>query len=1201
MKTTLNFKKLALLLLLTATIGQMQAQDDVYTAGYYTNTNGKTVAAVYKNGTLLYHFPTAPSSNNYKATAVTIDPDTKDVYWAYTYDDDLYSFSDIYKNGTKYLNNTTGTWIHKLYFSDGHLYALGSVYDFGWHVAYWKDNNSNPIYQTPVVGYMDPPVDTDFCINNGDVYFYEHEGTTVKKNGVELYSYPNCDNLVSVDFYEGHLYVAGYERYIQNNHYVYENKIYKDGTLLYTLPTESSPRINGFFIEGGYLYAMLYSGQVEFMNFLVYVYKPEVQIFNFSNSPVHSYDSNSHGLYTAHYATVDKNCSEILTIQDPVSTNGESTYRIESMKVDPQCEEDDIRELPFIEDFDGLNSGWECWTKYDVDGNNAGNASYWYRFGKGLKASNDPSPFSGDNCAKHKYSGSTMQNGVLVSPRLFLQPNRSSTTLSFWTYEQYPNDCQYEGVLISTSSNSLSSFTEIWTQTNASATWKHVTLDLSAYQGEAVYIAFKYSGQNGHNWYIDDVEVTENESQCYTEGYLPYTQTFDYEMGICWYVIDADMSGGKKCWKWNSSDQSVMHPYGQSGVPQEGWLISRPISIWQEDYGYTLSFKSKSTSSGTGRRNSVWISVDQSASNPPDPADFTEIWVDPSYSSSWTEYEIDLSEYAGHNVNIAFKYEGTWAHNWSIDDFSVSAFPLYWINATANPSNGGMVSGSGYYMPGATCTLTATAEYGYSFVNWTKNGTEVSTTATYTFTVNDHGNYVANFTPNEYTVEVVANPTSGGTVTGGGTFALGDDCTLTATANPGYNFVNWTLNGEVVFNNSTYIFTVTEDGTYVANFEQTGGSTTQTSNFVSGWNWWSSYIELDGNSLNTLEDGLGTNGVTIKSQNDGYNSYLEGLGWYGSLASINNESCYQVKASAPCSVSMTGNVANPTSHPITLNANGWTWIGYPLSNSSSISSALSGFAPQPNDMLKSQNDGYASYLEGYGWYGALSTLNPGMGLMYKSFNSETVTFTYHIGGLKGELKPNQTTDNNHWVPNLTAYADNMSVMAVIELDGVELRGENYELAAFANGECRGSARLIYVAPLDRYIAFLTIAGDEASKLHFGLYNAKTGEECFNSLNVLTFVPNAVHGSFDSLYVVGFRNTTGVDTHEAALRLYPNPAKSVIRIEGLEAGSEVRIYNSLGVLVKTLNVTADREISIGDLAKGIYLLRCQNTSLRFVKD
>ena len=158
----------------------------------------------------------------------------------------------------------------------------------------------------------------------------------------------------------------------------------------------------------------------------------------------------------------------------------------------------------------------------------------------------------------------------------------------------------------------------------------------------------------------------------------------------------------------------------------------------------------------------------------------------------------------------------------------------------------------------------------------------------------------------------------------------------------------------------------------------------------------------------------------------------------------------------------------------------------------SLEDALSGLSPTSGDMLKSQNNGFASYVDGLGWYGALGTLNPGIGLMYKSMNSSPVSFTYPSGGSKGELKPNQTADYNHWVPNLTAYPDNMSVMAVVELDDVELQGENYELAAFANGECRGSASLMYVEPLNRHIAFLTVAGNEAVELHFGLYNTETG-------------------------------------------------------------------------------------------------------------
>ena len=144
----------------------------------------------------------------------------------------------------------------------------------------------------------------------------------------------------------------------------------------------------------------------------------------------------------------------------------------------------------------------------------------------------------------------------------------------------------------------------------------------------------------------------------------------------------------------------------------------------------------------------------------------------------------------------------------------------YTITATANPTAGGTVTGGGTYNQGASCTLTATPATGYTFVNWTKNGSQVSTNATYTFNVTEAGDYVANFQINSYAITATANPTAGGTVSGGGTYNHGASCTLTATANTGYNFVNWTKNGTQVSTNASFSFNVTENATYVANFEE---------------------------------------------------------------------------------------------------------------------------------------------------------------------------------------------------------------------------------------------------------------------------------------------------------------------------------------------------------------------------------------------
>ena len=142
----------------------------------------------------------------------------------------------------------------------------------------------------------------------------------------------------------------------------------------------------------------------------------------------------------------------------------------------------------------------------------------------------------------------------------------------------------------------------------------------------------------------------------------------------------------------------------------------------------------------------------------------------------------------------------------------------YTITATANPTNGGTVTGGGTFNYGQSCTLTATPATGYTFVRWTKNGMQVSTNATYTFTVTESAAYVAQFSVQSFTVNVSANPTDGGTLTGGGTFNYGQNCTVTATANTGYNFVNWTEGGNVVSTNTHYTFPVTSNRTLVANF-----------------------------------------------------------------------------------------------------------------------------------------------------------------------------------------------------------------------------------------------------------------------------------------------------------------------------------------------------------------------------------------------
>jgi uncharacterized repeat protein (TIGR02543 family) len=166
--------------------------------------------------------------------------------------------------------------------------------------------------------------------------------------------------------------------------------------------------------------------------------------------------------------------------------------------------------------------------------------------------------------------------------------------------------------------------------------------------------------------------------------------------------------------------------------------------------------------------------------------------------------------------------------NYANDYGSSSAFTInaalvyYTVSTISSPSAGGTTGGGGSKASGSSCMVTASANSGYTFVNWTENGNPVSTSSSYTFTVTGNRTLVANFTQNSvyYTITTSSSPSAGGTTGGGGSKLSGSSATVTASANSGYTFVNWTENGNQVSTSSSYTFTVSGDRTLVANFTQ---------------------------------------------------------------------------------------------------------------------------------------------------------------------------------------------------------------------------------------------------------------------------------------------------------------------------------------------------------------------------------------------
>ena len=315
-------------------------------------------------------------------------------------------------------------------------------------------------------------------------------------------------------------------------------------------------------------------------------------------------------------------------------------------------------------------------------------------------------------------------------------------------------------------------------------------------------------------------------TECGTIDAYPYVQDFTTAPS-CWMILDAD-GDGQNWILYQGTIQSAS--YNSGALTPDNWLISPQFAIPAAgNYEVTWTATAQDQS-WPAEHYGVFVSTTGYS----DTANFTML-------QEWTlgpgifNPVVDLSNYAGQNIYIALRhFNCTDQFRLSIDEFIVreqAGANQVTINAGPNNPAYGTVSGTGIYNIGDNVTLTATANTGHVFSKWVdESNTILSTDNPYTFVAATDLNLTAIFLDNTgatYTITVQVNDSTMGTAVGGGTYTAGEQITLTATPNPGYNFVNWTqvsgFGTNVVGTDPDLIITVTSDKTFVANFE--AGST----------------------------------------------------------------------------------------------------------------------------------------------------------------------------------------------------------------------------------------------------------------------------------------------------------------------------------------------------------------------------------------
>jgi hypothetical protein len=112
----------------------------------------------------------------------------------------------------------------------------------------------------------------------------------------------------------------------------------------------------------------------------------------------------------------------------------------------------------------------------------------------------------------------------------------------------------------------------------------------------------------------------------------------------------------------------------------------------------------------------------------------------------------------------------------------------YTITASADPSNGGNVTGAGTFVAGSQVTLQATSNSGWSFAGW--SGT-CDGTGSCAVTMDSSKTVTAGFVQQQYSIIASANPSNGGSVTGVGNYTAGSEVSLQATPDSGWVFAGW--------------------------------------------------------------------------------------------------------------------------------------------------------------------------------------------------------------------------------------------------------------------------------------------------------------------------------------------------------------------------------------------------------------------------
>ena len=207
--------------------------------------------------------------------------------------------------------------------------------------------------------------------------------------------------------------------------------------------------------------------------------------------------------------------------------------------------------------------------------------------------------------------------------------------------------------------------------------WSRPSIDLSAYAGQSVQIAFHFTGLccgNGLGWYVDDVAVVTDEPVFNNpEGFESDWDDWAVDSGT--WEIGQPTSGPKAAHTGDNCAATVLA--GNYTTNVDSRLISPPFLVpsngpalrfWHwYNFNSALGFVEISTDAG-----GTWNQISSTYQNG-------------NTGNVWKNVSVDLSAYAGKTAQVAFRFASVGvgvAAGWYVDDISLAGSPTLTVPPT---------------------------------------------------------------------------------------------------------------------------------------------------------------------------------------------------------------------------------------------------------------------------------------------------------------------------------------------------------------------------------------------------------------------------------------------------------------------------------------------------------------------------------------